>query len=142
VTKPTIGRVVIFRSRTGKYDLAADIIATKGQLNPDGVAAGAVPDLSSDTHVHLLVKTPGLVGQRFGAQDFLTESPSGIREENRVGVYREFDVPFADFDMPADIESEGYDLGEHEGRVITASTGFSAGWDDVPPGTWRWPSRA
>lgn len=126
---PSIGRIVVFRSRTGKYDVPAIITATTATLNPEGVAAylrsqdlleagddaytgrKGVPPLSSDDCVHLTVFTPGIPGQRGSADDFLAAPSTGIIGENVAGCYQEFDVP--------------------------ASTGLG----DPAPGTWRWPMR-
>jgi hypothetical protein len=52
-------------------------------------------DLSSDTHVHLTVFTPGKPGKRRSADDFLVESEHG-RSENVAGCYQEWDIPFVD----------------------------------------------
>lgn len=93
--KPTIGRIVIYRSRTGDYDVPAIINAVQATLNPKGVELGHVPDLSSDTHVHLTVFTPGKPGKRRTADDFLVESEHG-RSENVAGCYQEWDIPFVD----------------------------------------------
>lgn len=68
---PTIDRIVIYRSKRNPYDLPAIVTATVDSLWPDGVASGQVPPLSSPTHVHLHVLSPG------------AESS-----------YREHDVPF------------------------------------------------
>jgi hypothetical protein len=94
---PSIGRIVVYRSRTGTYSIPAIVNATVDTLNPDGVAAGHVPDLSSNTHVHLTVFTPGKPGMRGGAGDFKVESPHG-RGENVSGCYQEWDIPFDDSD--------------------------------------------
>lgn len=93
--RPSIGRIVIYRSRTGDYDVPAMITATKDTLNPKGVELGHVPDLSSEAHVHLTVFTPGKPGLRRGADDFLVESEHG-RSENVAGCYQEWDIPFVD----------------------------------------------
>ena len=93
--KPTIGRIVVYRSRTGDYDVPAIINATKASLNPKGVELGHVPDLSSDTHVHLTVFTPGKPGMRRDADDFKVESEHD-RSENVAGCYQEWDIPFVD----------------------------------------------
>lgn len=112
--KPTIGRIVIYRSRTGNYDVPAIITATQDTLNPQGVAAGMVPPLESENHVHLTVFTPGMPGHRKDADDFLVEPEFG-RSENLSGCYQEWNIPF-------------YEV---------------AGDSDAPaePGTWRWPER-
>lgn len=88
---PTIGRIVIYRSRTGDYDVPAIVNCTTGTLNTKGVEAGHVPDLSSDRHVHLTVLTPGKPGMRRDAGDFKVESPHG-RGENVSGCYQEWDI--------------------------------------------------
>lgn len=119
---PTIGRIVIYRSRTGNYDVPAIITATTATLAEVGVklhketdGKQGVPPLSSDLHVHLHVLTPGIPGMRAEAQDFITE---GVRRaENIGGAYQEWDIP------PA--AQEGH----------TDSDGNPA------PGTWRWPER-
>jgi hypothetical protein len=101
--KPTICRTVVYRSRTGNYSVPAIITATVATLAPVGLeryaATGGqegVPPLTSETHVHLCVMTPGIPGLRVEAQDFEVE---GVRRaENVGGVYQEWDVPFdADF---------------------------------------------
>lgn len=90
--KPTIGRIVIYRSRTGDYDVPAIITATTETLNPKGVELGHVPPLSSDQHVHLTCFTAGKPGLRRGAEDFKVESAHG-RSENVAGCYQEWDIP-------------------------------------------------
>jgi hypothetical protein len=116
---PSIGRIVVYRSRTGDYDVPAVVNATRETLNAKGVELGHVPDLSSDTHVHLTVFTPGKPGMRRGADDFLVESEHG-RSENVAGCYQEWDIPF-------------------DGTVDAVPAGNP---DDVAPGTWRWPVRS
>lgn len=90
---PTIGRIVIYRSRTGDYDVPAIVTATQETLNPKGVEAGFVPALSSEDHVHLTVFTPGMPGMRRSAEDFKVESEHGV-SENVAGCYQEWDIPF------------------------------------------------
>jgi hypothetical protein len=116
VSALAIGRVVIFRSRTGGYDVPAIVTATTGSLAPAGVAAwekseGArgVPPLTAPDRVHLTVLTPGVPGQRATADDFLVESEHPV-QENVGGTYQEWDVPF------------------DAGGALGA-------------GTWRWPER-
>lgn len=110
---PTIGRIVIYRSRTGDYDVPAIVTATKDTLNPKGVEAGHVPPLTGYNAVHLTVFTPGQPGLRAGAEDFKVESEHG-RSENIAGCYQEWDIP----------QAEELDV------------------DETPaPGTWRWPER-
>lgn len=114
--RPTIGRIVLYRSRTGKYTVPAVVTATTETLNPEGVEAGHVPPLSSEDHVHLTVFSPGKPGLRLGAEDFkVPASASRPVDENVGGTYREWDVPPND---PPD------------GDGLT---------DEHAPGTWRWP---
>lgn len=124
--KPTIGRIVIYRSRTGNYDVPAIVTCTAYTLAPVGVemwhasnGEKGVPPLSSPEHLHLAVLTPGIPGLRAGAQDFKTESPHG-RSENVNGVYQEWDI--------------AHDQGE---TLSEASLGR-----EPQPGTWRWPVRS
>jgi hypothetical protein len=108
---PSICRMVIYRSRTGDYDVPAVITATVETLNPKGVELGHVPALTDESHVHLTVFTPGKPGKRRGAEDFLVESEHG-RGENVSGCYQEWDIPR--FDGAAD--------------------------EEPAPGSWRWPA--
>ena len=70
--KPTIGRIVHYRSKTGNYTMPAIIIATKDTLWQEGVDKGDVPAITGD-NVHLLCFTTGKQIQ-----------------------YQEFDVPYAE----------------------------------------------
>lgn len=90
--KVTIGRIVIYRSRTGDYDVPAIVTATLDTLNRKGVDLGHVPPLSSAENVHLTVFTPGKPGKRREADDFKVESAHG-RSENVAGCYQEWDIP-------------------------------------------------
>lgn len=63
MTRPTRGRQVVYRSRTGDYSCTATITCTTDTLWPRGVELGHVPDLSTDRHVHLHVLTPGAKAQ-------------------------------------------------------------------------------
>jgi hypothetical protein len=121
--KPTIGRIVIYRSRTGDYDVPAIVTATVDTLNPKGVELGHVPALTDDTHVHLTVLTPGTPGMRRDAADFKEESRYP-RSENVAGCYQEWDIaPAAPVEGKGFIESQATPAGE------------------PGPGTWRWPER-
>lgn len=71
--KPSIGRIVTYRSKTGNYDVPAIVTATADSLWSEGVERGDVPPLDSPEHVHLHVLTPGAQGS-----------------------YQEFNVPSAD----------------------------------------------
>lgn len=118
--RPSIGRIVIFRSRTGRYSVPAIITATQESLVPLGVdawreseGARGVPPLTDPHGVHLTVLTPGIPGQRASAEDFEVPSEHPV-QENVGGVYQEWDVPFA---------------------------GQLTGYDEQPAGTWAWPQR-
>jgi hypothetical protein len=108
---PTIGRIVIYRSRTGDYSVPAIVNATVDTLNAKGVELGHVPEFTDGLAVHLTVFTPGKPGMRRDAGDFKVESPHG-RGENVSGCYQEWDIPFDDSDD-----------------------------EEQAPGTWRWPTR-
>jgi hypothetical protein len=117
VDTPTIGCLVIYRSRTGDYDVPAIVNCTMATINQKGVDAGHVPPLSSPLAVHLTVLTPGKPGMRRDAGDFKVESEHG-RSENVAGCYQEWDIP-------------PNELVDHP-----------EGGDQPAPGTWRWPERA
>jgi hypothetical protein len=89
---PTLGRIVIYRSRTGDYDVPATVTATEGSLNPKGVELGHIPPLSGERNVHLTCFTAGKPGLRRDAKDFKVESEHG-RSENVAGCYQEWDIP-------------------------------------------------
>lgn len=89
---PTIGRIIIYRSRTGNYDVPAIINATQDTLYLPGVEGGYVPDLDSPEHVHLTVFTPGKPGLR-SQDDFKVESDEPV-SENVAGCYQEWNIPF------------------------------------------------
>lgn len=116
---PTICRMVVYRSRTGDYDVPAVINCTQDTLSEKGVEAGHVPALSSPDHVHLTVFTPGKPGMRRQPDAFEPENlPEGGIEalsENVSGCYQEWDIPFA---------------------------GNETDGEEIAPGTWRWPVRS
>lgn len=98
--KPTLGRIVLYRSRTGNYDCAAIVTATKDTLDPEGVRMGHVPELSSEHHVHLTVFTPGRPGtsrEQEGAVQLIGGPPPSM---NQGGSYSEWNIP-AYLDDPA-----------------------------------------
>lgn len=88
----TVGRVVWYRSRTGKYTVPAIVVATHDSLFEGGVAAGFVPNITGEGNVHLVVFTPGKPGKRGAAEDFVARADAPI-SENAGGVYQEWDVP-------------------------------------------------
>lgn len=114
--KPTLCRAVLYRSKTGRYTLAADVIGVKSTLYQPGVDAGMVPELDSEMHVHLLVKTPGKPGGR------LPDTDPSIQSQPMGGTYVEYNIPFWDPTTEAP----------------------SSRWvaDDQPAGTWTWPPRS
>lgn len=109
--KATIGRVVWYRSRTGRYTLPADIAVTTHTLYQPAVEGGHIPPLSSPDHVHLIVKTAGLQGHR------LPDTDPAINAQAAGGTYQEHDVPFWEPSSP-----------------------FWAD-EVQPAGTWTWPRR-
>lgn len=118
VQRPTIRRIVEYRSRTGAYTCPAIITATTDSLNPLGVklylesgGTKGVPPLESRYHVHLTVFTPGLPGMRATADDFVGERADAPISENVAGCYQEWDVPYGPVQQ---------DSGDHA------------------PGTWNW----
>jgi hypothetical protein len=75
MNKPSIGRIVHYRSKTGRYVMPAMIIATKETLWPEGVDRGDVPDITAEGNVHLLCYT---TGEKIQYQEFdvsMAESP-------------------------------------------------------------------
>jgi hypothetical protein len=88
VMKPTIGRIVIYRSKTGRYSVPAVVTATTETLYQPAVAGGHIPDLSSPEHVHLTVLTPGTPGER------LPDTDPAIGSVNAGGTYQEWDIPY------------------------------------------------
>lgn len=111
--KPTLCRAVFYRSKTGRYTLSATVIATTETLFAPGVEAGHVPALTSDTHVHLRVDTPGKEGTR------LPNTDPAILNTSAGGTYQEFDIPF--WDPP--------------------HSPWGGPLDEQPAGTWTWPPR-
>lgn len=110
---PRLGQVVLYRSRTGTYDVPAMVTCNVDSLNPRGVAAGGLPGLTGLSHVHLAVFTPGIPGRRIPTTDFITESPHG-RAENIGGIYQEWDI------------GPAWEVESMPGDPLP------------PPGTWRW----
>lgn len=123
--EPSIGRIVWYRSRTGKYSLPAMITATQETLDPDGVKLYSdthgkmgVPALSSPDHVHLLVLTPGVESDQ--------ALPDVSKSRNRGGTYQEWNV----------------ELWEPSGPSMEELSKPQAGSrppEEQPGGTWIWP---
>lgn len=114
--KPTICRMVEYRSRTGNYSVPAVINCCVDSIYQPGVEHGFVPPLSGNDHVHLTVFSPGRPGMRMDtgndnpqdfAENFVVKSKYPV-SENVSGCYQEWDIPF--------------DMGRS-------------------PGTWCWPER-
>lgn len=116
--QPTIGRIVWYRSRTGKYTVPAIVAATRETLYRPNVEAGFIDDLA-ENQVHLTVFTPGQPGRRPGAVDFVDGSDKPI-SPNVGGIYQEWSVDFWEPTFP------------------------NEPWDDEdqPAGTWTWPRRS
>lgn len=113
--EPTIGRIVVYRSRTGAWSVPAIVAATQDTLNRELVEGGYCPDLSGSRCVHLVVFSPG---RPMTAQEqverqanFVAPSEHGA-DVNMGGTFREWDVRMGTNDGPTQ-----------------------------EPGTWRWPVR-
>lgn len=119
--EPTIGRIVWYRSKTGRYSVPAMITATHDTLYPPSVEGGHIPALSSDTHVHLHVLTPGLPGHR------LPDTDPSIGQANPGGYYQEHDVPFWD----------SHSNGPLDQRIMRVTGPGEE--SEQPAGTWCWP---
>lgn len=91
--RPTIGRIVIYRSRTGAYEVPAIVSATVDTLYRPAVEDGHVPDLTDDDHVHLAVLTPGLSGHRNATTTEAQVAELTARSTPAGGTYQEWDVP-------------------------------------------------
>jgi hypothetical protein len=99
--RPTIGRVVWYRSRTGLYSVPAIITATVDTLARGAVEAGIIPDLTDWQHVHLTVFSPGIpvIGPNSApgsGSETAYVLPSGATSFNLAGTYQEWNVPFFD----------------------------------------------
>lgn len=110
--KPTIGRVVWYRSKTGRYTLPADIAVTVDTIYQPAVDAGFMPPLTDPSNVHLIVKTAGIPGTR------LPDTDPSIKAQNLGGTYVEHDIPLWTPPYMADWADS-----------------------DQPAGTWTWPRR-
>lgn len=95
--RPTIGRIVTYRSKNGAYDVPAIINCTVDTIDPKGVELGHVPPLTGEQCVHLTVFTPGKPG---------TARPgNAVNNAAAGGSYQEFDIPPAA--LPADDPAPG-----------------------------------
>lgn len=88
--KPTIGRIVTYRSKTGDYDLPAIITGTRETMSAAGLARADAEEgerliLSTETHVHLHVFTPGAQGSY--QEHNVPMHPTTLAEH--IGVRRE-----------------------------------------------------
>lgn len=81
-----IGRNVIYRSKTGSYDVPAVVNCTVDTIDPKGVELGHVPPLSGNCCVHLTVFTPGKQG---------TSRTGPPNKEAAGGTYQEWNIPQA-----------------------------------------------
>lgn len=92
--KPTIGRIVVYRSKTGNYVVPGLVSATVDTLYRPAVDEGHISDLSSDTHVHLVVFTPGFAGHRNSSTSIEQAEELTRLSSPAGGTYQEFDVPY------------------------------------------------
>lgn len=107
----TITRAVVYRSKTGAYDLPAVVTATVDTIDPKGVSLGHVPELTGPSRVHLTVFTCGKQGT--------AREGNVVNNEAAGGSYQEFNIP--QFVVP--------EVGAEDAPV------------EVVAGTWRWPAR-
>lgn len=88
----TIGRIVIYRSKTGQYSMPAVVSATRDTLYLPNVSAGHLADLSAADNVHLVVFTAGASGHRSAGTD-----PSlGAANPPAGGSFAEYDIAYSD----------------------------------------------
>lgn len=80
-----IGRVVIYRSRTGDYDVPAIVNCTVDTISVKGVELGHVPALSGNNCVHLTVFTPGKPGTARPGNEPNPAQTSGCYQEWDIG---------------------------------------------------------
>jgi hypothetical protein len=98
-----IGRIVHYRSRTGKYTVPAVITATVDTLYRPGVDGGFLADLTNVNNVHLTVLTPGYPGKRKEAWDKFEARAEAPVSENVAGTYQEWDVPHGELDAEGNL---------------------------------------
>lgn len=110
--RPTIGRIVIYRSRTG-YTCPAIITATRETLIHANVVKGYISDLSEASNVHLTVFTPGKPGSGPRKYGWWWRRRQGA-QRNTSGLYQEWDVP--------------------KSKRLNGS-------GEQEPRTWKWPDR-
>lgn len=106
-----IARAVIYRSKTGNYDLPAVVTATVATLDPEGVRLGHVPELDSPDRVHLTVFTCGKQGS--------SRDGNPVNNEAAGGSYQEFNIP----------------------QFVCEEVAREDEGQEPEPGSWRWPER-
>lgn len=121
ILRPTIGRTIWYRSRTGRYSVPAIITATQDTLYQPAIDGGHIHPLESETHVHLTVLTPGIPGER------LADTDPNITSVNEGGSYQEFNIPFWDSHMNGPLD---------ERVALVTGPGNQS---QQPAGTWCWP---
>ena len=104
VAKPTIGRIVIYRSKTGDYVMPAIVSATVDTLHRPNVEAGHLHDLTDEMHVHLTVFTAGFQGQVSTStmENHPDLADPARRNAPAGGTFQEWDIPYS-----ADPEAPG-----------------------------------
>ena len=115
---PSIGRIVIYRSKTGAYSLPAMVTATVASLNQDNVAKGRIADLTNSLHVHLAVFTPGFPVLSVDGE-FVPQGPPALG-----GTYQEWNVPIW---VPIGADAPRWALLDYTVQE---------------KGTWAWPPRS
>jgi hypothetical protein len=91
---PTIGRIVVYRSKTGKYVVPAVIAATVDTLYRPAVEEGHVAELTDESHVHLVVFTPGFAGHRNSTTTPEQAAKLTALSTPAGGTYQEFDIAY------------------------------------------------
>lgn len=120
--KPSLGRIVLFRSKTGRWTAPAIVTAVTESLFQPNVDAGHLHPLSSDTHVHLTVFTPGIQGHV--SEETAREHPE-LADPNRPN-------------LPAGGSFQEFDVGQWS-RLDDDREPFEH--EHQPAGTWMWPPR-
>ena len=83
VDAPTIGRIVLYRSKANPYEVPAIVVAAADSIWQPAVEAGTIQALTSDLHVHLQVFSPG-PGYGYGELNV----PHHTLVDHRAGTWR------------------------------------------------------
>lgn len=129
IDRPTLGRIVLYRSKVGLYVVPAVVTATIDTLHPSGIeryeqtnGREGVPPLDDELHVHLTVMSPGIC---------VDKAPPPGMDANRGGTFREWNIG------PSVTTLEGSPLALSPVNAGDAPENAVA----MAPGTWAWPPR-